>query len=297
MDSPEYPHLRIFQPDAGDAAPPPADPEPEAPAPEAPEPSAEAPEPYAQERLPRRPSGRRSRASGSTPAPSSSPTWSPPPGLLAPDRIAQVRSRAASTRGSFAQALLHEGLASGGGVARLLASRHQLPFIDLSFTGIDQAAAKLLPLHVLERGPALPYALRDDVLYVAIADPTNVHAIDELRLATRYAVEFGIAAREEIAEHLKKLGRESEALGLRARDDIDLVVEGDELTVEDDESDLDADDGISEAPLVRLVNSIIFQAAEDGASDIHFEPQEDALIVRFRVDGVLQEIQRIPKRL
>jgi type IV pilus assembly protein PilB len=216
-------------------------------------------------------------------------------GLLSPDRLAGVRSRAAQTRGSFAQALLNEGLATGAGVARLLATRHQLPFVELAFTGIDQGAAKLLPLHVLERAPALPYALRDDVLYVAIADPTNVQAIDELRLATRHPVEFGVAAREEIHEHLQKLSRESEAFGLRARDDIpELIVEGEE---EQDEADLEADDGISEAPLVRMVNSIIFQAAEDGASDIHFEPQEDALIVRFRVDGVLQEVQRIPKRL
>jgi type IV pilus assembly protein PilB len=217
-------------------------------------------------------------------------------GLLGPDRLAGVRSRAAQSRGSFAQALLNEGLATGGGVARLLATRHQLPFVELAFTGVDQKAAKLLPLHVLERAPALPYALRDDILYVAIADPTNVQAIDELRLATRHPVEFGVAAREEIHEHLQKLGRESEAFGLRARDDIpELIVEGQDE--EDGEADLDADDGISEAPLVRLVNSIIFQAAEDGASDIHFEPQEEALIVRFRVDGVLQEVQRIPKRL
>src|SRR5205085_259267 len=62
-------------------------------------------------------------------------------------------------------------------------------------------------------------------------------------------------------------------------------------------ADLEVEDGISDAPLVRLVNSVIFQAAEDGASDIHFEPQEDALIVRFRIDGVLQEVQRIPKRM
>jgi type IV pilus assembly protein PilB len=215
-------------------------------------------------------------------------------GLLGPDRLAQVRGRAASTRGSFAQALLDEGLATDGGVARLLASRHQLPFIELSFTGVDQTVAKLLPLHVLERGSALPYALRDDVLSVAIADPTDIHTIDELRLATRYPVEFGVAAREEIDEHLKKLGRESAAFGIRSSEDVpELIVEDED----DADADLDADDGISEAPLVRMVNSIIFQAAEDGASDIHFEPQEDALIVRFRVDGVLQEIQRIPKRL
>src|SRR5437899_5470956 len=66
---------------------------------------------------------------------------------------------------------------------------------------------------------------------------------------------------------------------------------------EDEVTDLEVDDGVSDVPLVRLVNSVIFQAAEDGASDIHFEPQEDALIVRFRIDGVLQEVQRIPKRM
>ena len=66
---------------------------------------------------------------------------------------------------------------------------------------------------------------------------------------------------------------------------------------EEDEDDLEADDGISDAPLVRLVNSIIFQAAEEGASDIHVEPQENELIVRFRIDGVLHVAQRIPKRL
>jgi type IV pilus assembly protein PilB len=62
-------------------------------------------------------------------------------------------------------------------------------------------------------------------------------------------------------------------------------------------TDLEADDGVSDVPLVRLVNSVLFQAAEDGASDIHFVPQEDALVVRFRIDGVLQEMQRIPKRM
>jgi type IV pilus assembly protein PilB len=214
--------------------------------------------------------------------------------LLGDDRLAQVRGRATQTGGSFGQALLDEGLATGDGLARLLATRHQLPYVELSFTGIDEDAAKMIPLHVCERIAALPYALRDDTLLVAIADPANVHAIDELRLATRHQIELGVAARDEILDGIKRLVRASEAHGARAavEQQQDILLEQDEET-----ADLEIDDGISDAPLVRLVNSIIFQAAEDGASDIHFEPQEDALAVRFRVDGVLQEVQRIPKRL
>jgi type IV pilus assembly protein PilB len=214
--------------------------------------------------------------------------------LLSPDRVAQVRGRAQQTRGSFAQALIDEGLATSDGLARLLATRHGLPFVELSSTEVDKAAADLIPLHVLERVTALPYALRDDTIFVALADPGNMHAIDELRLATRHPLELAVAPREDILAHVKRLVRSAEAFGARA-----ALVEEQDLFVEeaDDATDLEEDDGISDAPLVRLVNSIIFQAAEDGASDIHFEPHDDALVVRFRVDGVLQEVQRIPKRL
>src|SRR6201989_2330393 len=77
-------------------------------------------------------------------------------------------------------------------------------------------------------------------------------------------------------------------------DDEGLLAEGVE---EEDGDDLEVEDGISDVPLVRLVNSIIFQAAEDGASDITCEPQEDSLVVRLRIDGVLHEVQRIPRRM
>src|SRR5438132_10907771 len=213
-------------------------------------------------------------------------------GLLGPDRIAQVRGRAVQTRSSFAQALLDEGLASGDGLARLLATRHGLPYVELTFTGVEKEAAGLIPLHVLERVIALPYALKDGTLLIAIADPANVRAVDELRLATRHPIELGVAAREEILDYIKRAVRESEAFGHRS-----AAEEDQELFEEEETADLEADDGFSDAPLVRLVNSIIFQAAEDGASDVHFEPQEDSLVVRLRVDGVLQEVQRIPKRL
>ena len=169
-----------------------------------------------------------------------------------------------------------------------------MPLVDLPLTGVDPQAAKEIPLHVLERIVAIPYALTDGVLRVALADPGNIQAIDELRIATRHQVEIAVAAKDDIESEIRRLVRASEAFGARA------AVEEELAQVEEEEEggdDLEVDDGISDAPLVRLVNSVIFQAAEDGASDVHFEPQEDALLVRFRVDGVLQEVQRIPKRM
>jgi type IV pilus assembly protein PilB len=213
--------------------------------------------------------------------------------LIAEDKLALVRGRA-QVSGSLPRALVEEGVASADGIARMVAARHQLPLVDLAFSGVDDDAAKLIPLHVLERVVAVPYALRNDVLHIAVADPANVHAIDELRLATRYSIELGVASRDDIVNAVRKLVRQSEAFGARA------ALEEEEAqfeAVEEEETDLEEDDGVSDAPLVRLVNSILFQAAEDGASDVHFEPQEDALVVRFRIDGVLQEMQRIPKRM
>jgi type IV pilus assembly protein PilB len=214
-------------------------------------------------------------------------------GLIAADKLAGIRGRV-KQGGSFAQALLDEGAASSEGIARTLASRFHLPFVDLPLTHVDEEAARELPIHVMERVVAVPYTLEGDVLRVAVADPGNVHAIDELKLATRYQLELGVASREDIENEIRRLARASEAFGARA-----AVDEEDGLLAEPEEEvdDLEVDDGISDVPLVRLVNSIIFQAAEDGASDIHFEPQEDALVVRLRIDGVLHEVQRIPKRM
>ena len=213
-------------------------------------------------------------------------------GLVPADKLAMVRS--AAGMGSFAHALVEQNVASSEGLARTFAARYQMSLVDLALTGVDQEASKEIPLHVLERLVAIPYALEDGTLKIAVGDPGNIQGIDELRLATRYPLDIGVAARDDIFVEIRRLARASEAFGARA-----AAAEGElELLEEEEEADdLEVDDGISDAPLVRLVNSVIFQAAEDGASDVHFEPQEDALLVRFRVDGVLNEVQRIPKRM
>jgi len=212
-------------------------------------------------------------------------------GLVPADKLAVVRG--AAGMGSFAHSLVENNLASSEGLAKTLAARYQMPLVDLALTGVADEASGEIALHVLERLVAVPYALENGTLRIAVADPGNIQGIDELRLATRHPLELAVASREDILAEIRRLARASEAFGARAAVEEELAA-----TEEEDEADdLEVDDGISDAPLVRLVNSVIFQAAEDGASDVHFEPQEDSLLVRFRIDGVLQEVQRIPKRM
>jgi type IV pilus assembly protein PilB len=204
-------------------------------------------------------------------------------GLLPADSLARVRRL---VRGdSMAQAIVDAGL-----VPHVLAAQHDLPLVNLSEIAVDVDAATTLPATLLDRVGALPYALDDGRLKIAIADPNDVQMIDELRLATRYSLELAVAPREDIELELRKIMRANEMWERAAlvQDESFEAVGADELEV---------DDGISDAPLVRLVNSIILQAAEDGASDVHFNPLSDSLVVRMRVDGLLHEMQRLPKRL
>jgi type IV pilus assembly protein PilB len=210
-------------------------------------------------------------------------------GLVEPGGLERVRERAGAS-GSLAEALLAEGVASSDAAARALARHTGHPLVDLSTVGASFEATEALPLRVLERAVAVPYAVQEGRLCIAIADPRDLNAIDELRLASRMPIELAVAPRDDILVELKRLSRASEVYEGR-----DAVEAAEESTLEEDE--LAADDGISDGPLVRLVNSIIFQAAEDGASDVHFAPQEDGLVVRVRIDGVLHELQRVPRRM
>jgi type IV pilus assembly protein PilB len=208
--------------------------------------------------------------------------------IVAPDRLAAARGRAGI--GSLAEALAVEGVATPAGVARARARKFDLPWIDLAEERVSPDAAEQIPLRTLKRVVAIPVNRLGDKLRVAVADPGNVHGIDELKIATRYTVELAVASQDDIVAELERIARQSEVTETQSYlDEIEVV--------DEDADDLEVDDGVSDAPLVRLVNSIIMQAAGENASDIHFAPQEDALVVRIRVDGVLQELQRIPKRM
>ena len=183
-------------------------------------------------------------------------------------------------------------LAGELGQAQALAERYRLPLVDLAVAGVDAEAARTIALPVLNRVVAIPFASDGSILKVAITNPQDVRGLDELRLATRLSVEFYVALKSDVLDELRRLSRRAEAMSATMAEEIAGVEED-----EEEVADLEADDGISEAPLVRLVNSLIFEAAEDGASDIHIEPQEDDLVVRYRIDGVLHVAHHIPKRL
>ncbi len=175
--------------------------------------------------------------------------------------------------------------------APLLAEDRELPPVDLPVVGVDPDAVSAIALPVLTRVVAIPFATGDGVLKVAIANPQDIRALDELRLGTRQTVEFHVAAEDDILAELRRLARAAGAMNAGFDEMVTLESE------EAEHDDLEADDGISDAPLVRLVNSMIFEAAEDGASDIHVEPHEKELVVRYRIDGVLHVAHRVPKRL
>jgi type IV pilus assembly protein PilB len=158
---------------------------------------------------------------------------------------------------------------------------------------IEPGAAETIPLRVLKKLGAVPYRLEGDRLKVAVRDPGDVGVVDELRLATQFDVDFAVAGPQDIERALRRLSRGKEfTLRAALAEDEPLAVE--EPSRAEQTTDLEADDGVSDAPPIRLVNSIIVQASEDG--DIHFLPREDGLAVRVRIDGVVHEVDRIPRK-
>jgi type IV pilus assembly protein PilB len=175
---------------------------------------------------------------------------------------------------------------------RELAERFQLPLIDLRAERIQTDAAEAIPLHVLMRSRALPYRIEDGRLKIAVVDPSNIELTDELRIVSAYPIDLGVAAAADVDAGLRRLIR-----GQEPKPRAGLMGEGAPSAEEEDDDvvDLEAPDGFSEAPPIKLVSSIILQASNEGASDIHFLPYEDSLRVRVRVDGILHEVERIPK--
>ena len=209
-------------------------------------------------------------------------------GMVSEEQIEAALAHQSETHLRLGQQLLADGVISELDLTKALAEKIGVEFIDLSTTQIDMAAANLVSEKLCRRYGAIPVRFEsDNTLLVAMIDPANVLVSDELTLLTGYTIKRAIASPEDIFGAIARLSRLDESVSESS--------EQSGAEVEEDVSDIR--ETTTEAPIVKLVNSIIAQSVDDGASDIHFEPQAKDLVVRFRIDGVLHEIMTIPRRM
>jgi len=178
-----------------------------------------------------------------------------------------------------------------------------IPFVDLATIEVDDELLQVVPPHVMRQYKAIPVRLEERKLTVAMANPTNVLQIDEIQLITGYNVLSAIACEDDIDDVLRKIGSAEDALRSKISDVLESF--GDELsgTLEAAEQEEELDDAVTaqlaeDAPVIKLANTIIIQGLQEGASDIHIQPEEDRVRVRYRLDGVLSDSPMpIPKQV
>ena len=191
--------------------------------------------------------------------------------------------------GRLGEILVRHGIATPSQVARALAEQHGLEYLELNKFDLDPDATALLPENVARRLSALPIAYGEEgTVVVAVTDPTDMMASDDLRLALGLQIRFAVVSGPDLARTLDRCFRATVELELAA----DVIEEEDEREVEDI---TDADP--TDAPAIKLANQIIASAIAEGASDIHFEPLPSGMAVRARIDGVMRRVGDVPQQL
>jgi type IV pilus assembly protein PilB len=184
--------------------------------------------------------------------------------------------------------LVEAGQLTQEALSRALAERYGLDHLDLGVFHVDMAAANLVSTAVAKRYQAVPVAFADKrTLLVAMADPSNVLAVDDIAIMTGHEVRLAVAPPDDIATLVSRLDRLEDVVGESA------------ATLEEAEDDevVSLHETSDDAPVVKLVNQIVAQAVERGASDIHLAPEGREVRVRFRIDGVLQDVTTVPRRM
>jgi type IV pilus assembly protein PilB len=208
-------------------------------------------------------------------------------GFVPEPRVREAVEEAKSTGCTPEQVLVQWGALSSEQLARATAERFGLDHVDLTVFKPDLGALNLVNAQAARRYNAVPIGFDGGVLLVAMADPSNVLALDDLKLLTGHELRPVVASAEDVANLIARMNRLDDAIAEAVQEDRteDLALVSDIRESADD------------APVIKLVNTIIAQAVQDGASDLHFEPDGREMRVRFRVDGVLSESTTIPRRM
>ncbi|XXX71879.1 type IV-A pilus assembly ATPase PilB [Sorangium sp. So ce134] len=215
--------------------------------------------------------------------------------LISLQQLRQAQEEQRKTGQNLGYALAKLGYISDGEITSFLSTQYRVPAVALDEYEIDAEVSRLVSRDVCEKHKIIPISRSGTALVVAMADPTNLHAIDDIKFLTGFNVEPVVASETGITEAIERAYNVGpsydEVLSEFGEEEVGFQVEADDVNV------LELEKAAEGAPVVRLVNAILLNAIKKGASDIHVEPYEKKLRVRYRIDGVLMEEMQPPIKL
>ncbi|HJY37276.1 MAG TPA: type IV-A pilus assembly ATPase PilB [Steroidobacteraceae bacterium] len=219
-------------------------------------------------------------------------------GLVDEKTMTQAMTAAKEANANLVSHLVTHGIANAREIAIAASQEFGVPLLDLDAIQPDIETVKLVSDKLLAKHRVLPLVRRGKRLFVAVSDPTNLHALDEIKFQTGLSIEAVVVEEDKLQRvGTKAIEQVDTQMPSLADDDIDLenldVTGGDE----DLEKDAVGRDDVEDAPIVRFVNKVLLDAIKKGASDIHFEPYEKSYRIRLRLDGYLKEIANPPVQL
>jgi type IV pilus assembly protein PilB len=205
---------------------------------------------------------------------------------------------ASEKRTSFVTQLIAAGSATARDIAVAAATEYGVPLFDLNSLAVDLDTVKTVTDKLLAKHRVLPLFKRGKRLFLGVADPTNLHAIDEIKFQTGLAVDAIVVEDDKLQKFLDKAMEQVDTSMPNLGDDEGVDLDALDVSAGDDEAGGEVSrDDVEDAPIVRFVNKVMLDAIRRGASDIHFEPYEKIFRVRLRIDGILKEIAQPPVQL
>jgi type IV pilus assembly protein PilB len=223
--------------------------------------------------------------------------------LITQDQLQKALDFQRANGGKLGSCLTKMGYITDDDITGVLSRQYGVPSINLRFYEIDPIIIKLIPQDTAQRYQVIPLSRVGSVLTIAMTDPTNVFAMDDIKFMTGFNVEPVVASESAIGDAISRFygagsgGTNQEEISNLMKD---LVEDDQELELAAEEAELDAaslEKAAEEAPIIKLVNLILTDSVKRGASDIHIEPYETEMRVRFRIDGQLQKVMSPPMRL
>src|SRR6201998_685167 len=218
-------------------------------------------------------------------------------GLVEEAAMQEALNAARERRTSVVTQLVASGAANARDIAVAASSEFGVPLFDLNAVKLDLESVRLVSDKLLAKHRVLPLFRRGKRLFLAVADPTNLHAIDEVKFATGLGIEAIVVEDDKLQQAIDRALEQVDSQMSSLTDEGDVDLESLEVSGGEEELDDKAGSDVEDAPIVRFVNKVMLDAIRRGASDIHFEPFEKLYRVRFRMDGVLKEIAPRPVQL